>query len=677
MSVPAAPTSSPASEHGRPRPFLHLSLKWKFALVAGLLLALTIATITAVRTVRVREQIKSVLATQQFSLVTTVAEDIEDRFKERRAALISVAQALPPEITGDAQRVQQFIESEHALAQQFNNLLVFTPQGRMIADVPHLEQRRGLSIADRPYFQRTLESKSALISPPLLGRTLKRPQVVITAPVLDAEGHVTAVLVGSLNLLDENFLGGIADAKLGRTGYFYIVSNEEPPIIVAHPSKDLIMTPVQGRALNPGSRLALAGYEGSEEGVNSRGVHGLFSYKNLRDPNWTLAAVLPAAEAFAPVAAAQREIVLTGLAALLVSMPLLWLFTAYLIAPMTALRAEMTRLRTGGAGRTLPIRRRDEIGDLTREFNALMHERQQATAALQESETRLRTITDNLPALIGYVDRDLRYRFNNSTYETWYGVPRTDLTGRTIREILGDAEFAKMEEALHKALAGETVSYERELKFNGVSRFAHSTYLPHRDATGRVVGFYALVTDISAQKAVEQALTHAAHHDPLTGLPNRALFEDRLQEAIQRCVRHHSPLALCYLDIDHFKRINDSLGHAAGDELLRQFAGRLRESVRSTDTVARLGGDEFVIILENLQGVEDARQVAGKILESMKRAFCVQDQTTSAATSIGIGYTADGNVASSQLLKCADEALYNAKANGRGNYVLNEATPAA
>jgi diguanylate cyclase (GGDEF)-like protein len=173
---------------------------------------------------------------------------------------------------------------------------------------------------------------------------------------------------------------------------------------------------------------------------------------------------------------------------------------------------------------------------------------------------------------------------------------------------------------------------------------------------------------LAIAQVLQLDLTFRAENDSLTGLPNRALFYDRLETAMARCRRSKNLMALLYLDIDDFKKINDSMGHAAGDDLLRSFAQRLLQCVRASDTVARLGGDEFTVILENLSSREVAQNVVDKLMAALRRPFRTGDMDIQARASIGIAYFTDEMIEADLLIKQADAALYQAKQRGRNDY---------
>ena len=172
-------------------------------------------------------------------------------------------------------------------------------------------------------------------------------------------------------------------------------------------------------------------------------------------------------------------------------------------------------------------------------------------------------------------------------------------------------------------------------------------------------------TELNRQK---DSLAYKAHHDALTGLPNRALFNDRLEQAITKARRHKEEIALFFIDLDHFKQINDTLGHEVGDEVLKFFAKRLNDSVRTEDTIARIGGDEFMVIMESLQTPEAISVVANKIVSIVKEPIILGEKTLNLGTSIGISVYPHNGETSEILLKNADTAMYKAKDEGRDNY---------
>ena len=188
------------------------------------------------------------------------------------------------------------------------------------------------------------------------------------------------------------------------------------------------------------------------------------------------------------------------------------------------------------------------------------------------------------------------------------------------------------------------------------------------DESGEVAHYVSVFSDITPIKEHQRDLDFLAHHDPLTRLPNRLMFNDRLAHALQRCLRDGAQLALLFMDLDDFKKINDVYGHGVGDRLLQTLAERLKALLRKEDTIARLGGDEFLILLESNESYDGVEQVAKKIMHAISSPMSRDGQIITVRASIGIAMgPADGS-SSAELIAAADAAMYRAKANGPGAY---------
>ncbi len=293
-----------------------------------------------------------------------------------------------------------------------------------------------------------------------------------------------------------------------------------------------------------------------------------------------------------------------------------------------------------------------------------------AEQARKRSEQRLRQITDNLPVLISYMDHRTVVQFANDTYRTWLDADPQTMLGRTIGDIVGPDLYEPRRPFVERALGGERVEFEVEITALGLTRSLSTSYIPDVGSDGKVLGIYTLSSDVSALKAYEKQLQALARFDNLTGLPNRLQFNEKMAEALERTERSKSGLALMFLDVDKFKSINDTLGHAAGDAVLREFAKRLQACVRHVDLVARLAGDEFVVILEGLHSSAEAAAVARKIVDATAKPMDVEGQLLLVTTSIGVTFQDTTSPATTvpELLARADEALYAAKAAGRNTF---------
>jgi diguanylate cyclase (GGDEF)-like protein/PAS domain S-box-containing protein len=199
-----------------------------------------------------------------------------------------------------------------------------------------------------------------------------------------------------------------------------------------------------------------------------------------------------------------------------------------------------------------------------------------------------------------------------------------------------------------------------------------------RDAQGRITHYAGIFYDISERKQIEERLDFLAHYDMLTGLPNRSLLLDRMQHSVERAIRENTRFGLLYLDLDHFKQINDSWGHAAGDALLQAVAQRMKACVRSIDTAARLGGDEFVLLLPDIREIDALAHVAKKVLDALTPPYQIDGNALTAPPSIGISIYPDDHDQVEVLLKQADRAMYEAKSSRRGSFrFFHEINPAA
>lgn len=304
-------------------------------------------------------------------------------------------------------------------------------------------------------------------------------------------------------------------------------------------------------------------------------------------------------------------------------------------------------------------------------------ERRRTDAALRDSEFKLRTLFTNMNEGLTQVDNDEVIEFVNDRLCELTGYKREEMIGRRTLDLLFDDDgrrlVTKANEERRKGISGQ---YEARLrKKSGEMLWVLVSGAPIINDRGTLTGTLGMFMDISERKRIEQQLLHDAFHDGLTGLANRALFMDHLRLTIERCKsRHSNYYAVLFLDFDRFKVINDSLGHAEGDELLKQIARRLEAVSRTGDVLARLGGDEFVILLTEMLDANDAIQIAGRIQDDLKQPFDLRGNEVFMSASIGIALSTDGHRQADEMLRDADIAMYRAKATGKARYqVFNEA----
>ena len=285
----------------------------------------------------------------------------------------------------------------------------------------------------------------------------------------------------------------------------------------------------------------------------------------------------------------------------------------------------------------------------------------------------LEAVLDNFPGGISLFDKDLRLVLCNQQQKQLLDYPQYLFASGspTLEQMLrfdamrGEFGAGDVDELvkLGMAMAAEQRAYVVErTRPNGTILEVRGVPLPGG-------GFLTTYLDVTQQRQAQALVVHKAHHDPLTNLPNRLLFRDRLQQAIARVGRGEVMAVLC-LDLDHFKPVNDSYGHAAGDELLKAVASRLHATARATDTVARVGGDEFVVIQVGIRESAEAAALARRIVKVMAVPCDIAGKAMEIGASIGIAVAPRDGVEPDELLRKADKALYRCKGAGRGNFAF-------
>ncbi|MEH6624923.1 MAG: EAL domain-containing protein [Motiliproteus sp.] len=291
-------------------------------------------------------------------------------------------------------------------------------------------------------------------------------------------------------------------------------------------------------------------------------------------------------------------------------------------------------------------------------------------AAQRESIKKLSTAVNQSPAGVVVCDINGRVEYVNEAFESMSGHQSNEILGQK-PNIFGDGKnpqsvYDELWASIHagKDWQGELLKKRK----NGSTYWVHAKVSPVHDDTDKISHFLAIEEDISDRKAQENRIKHQANYDSLTELPNRFLAMDRMSQAINNAIRHDQTVVLMFIDLDDFKRINDSMGTDIGDQLITLAAARISETVRQTDTVARYGRDEFLVILNHLDNANDAPRVAEKVLTSLASPFFIEDKELNITASIGMSMFPEDGQDPYELLRHADAAMFAAKDEGGNRY---------
>lgn len=423
-----------------------------------------------------------------------------------------------------------------------------------------------------------------------------------------------------------------------------------------------------------------------------RGEHYLAAYTRIPQTSWFVVSTIPEAKLTAEAQSARNQLVLVGISGLLVSIFLAYFISHSISAPLQELVRKMHATGSDASGladayddiRTEP-EGTDELGRLAERFERMRAAIRQKiqkineinasleqtvvtrTAELVVREQESRTLIDNSPDTISRYDPQLRRTFANPAFCALAGCRLADLLGKRPSEVPGGDTAA-----LYEARIRETISSGKRTQFelkwvsrDGQEHCTHIRLTPEIGPSGQVQSVLAVGRDLSDRMAFEATIWKQANFDALTKLPNRQMFQERLDQEARLADRNGQPMALMLIDLDRFKEVNDSLGHDIGDTLLIEAARRITASVRESDTVARLGGDEFTVILADMGDTARIESIADTILKRLAEPFILGPNEAFISASVGITLYPNDASELDILFKNVDQAMYAAKNAGR------------
>ncbi|WLQ15514.1 diguanylate cyclase [Hahella aquimaris] len=568
----------------------------------------------------------------------------------------------------------------------------------------------GADVSARPWFQHGLIApffgdvhKAVLLAKLMPPREEPWRFVDVSIPIKSADGQVQGVLGAHLSWdWAEQLSSEILQPLLKRHPAEALIIDDEGAVLMGPPSLTQAPLPIQ-LPLTTGAESAsfVSEWPGEGEFLNAMIVSNGFDH--LQDFQWRILIRQNVDAAFSEIQRLQGEILLWGLLFGSLFIALVWSASIWITQPLSLLSQSAVRFTKERTLTPPPQALYREGVNLAESFSAMMeditsqeqelihlnqsleqrvhHRTEELSDALKilgASERKLKTIADNLPVLVAYADKQERYQFNNAVYKKWFSLEPQDLHGRTIADVLGETRYSAAYPHIQKVLGGQHVSFEFQQAIGGRQHYYEGNYIPDSNSHGEVCGFFIMISDITEHREHEKGLRWQLQHDHLTGALNRQGLKTLLDLAVERAGRSHTGIAIMFLDLDHFKAINDTYGHDAGDILLRVTADRLMMAVRKTDSIARIAGDEFVIVLEAVSHpMQDAAHIAGKIHKALQEPVALGDGrrikiTASIGVAVAIG---ERGLTPDKLVTRADEAMYQAKRQGRNTFVVLEMAP--
>lgn len=652
------------------------TLKFKITALCMLAAAGAAAVTTLAVSRTAEQQTRAVLLSSGEGEVERTAALLAGKVELLQVALAGVAQHVPPGRLDNTAAMETYLLDKPAVSALFDNLFIADAQGRITA---RLERGRAAPlpppIADRGYFQEMMQTGLAVVSPPLIGRLSREPMVVFAAPVKDVHGKVVGLAGGALALSGHRLLA-LADPVDGDfAGSPRTLLIDAAGSILMHPDPRRLM---RSATDEPGLAETYQhwvddGRVVHSEGVVSQAEGSLIGMAGVPAAGWMVVRVLPEAFAFAPLAQGRVVAWRQGAVVALLAALLAGFLAVRMTQPITQLRERAEALLADDdeplQGWSYPP---GEIGRLALAFRHVIAQREERSLQAGELIDRLQAVLDHAPVGVAFT-RNSRFELVSQRLAATLGRNAADLPGRTTRLMYAShedrADFVARAAAMFEATGG----YDGETR---LVRADGSTFWGR--LRGRAIGhgdIHAgtiwIVEDISHERERQHRLAWQAEHDALTGLANRALFETTLHQAHAQATG--APFCALFIDLDRFKLVNDTAGHAAGDQLLSDLAQLLAGKVRQSDLVARLGGDEFAVLLRGC-GVERAREIA----EAMRAAIDAYRLQRGGAvhrvgSCIGIVHS-DGRFDSAEaLLHAADQACYAAKRGGRNRVMVWQA----
>ncbi len=642
-----------------------LKLRITVALIVAMALGIGLTTLTLVK--RTEKDTMAAVRERELGEATRTASALSRQVVELQRALSIAARSFNPATFDNQRGVDEFLTHLPVMRTLFSSLFIVGPDGRMRAliDASGLSHPQ-LELADRPYFILATQQKRPIVSDVLPSRLNGEPIIVFAQPLVDADGR-QGVLAGSINLLKRDLLLDLVSPDDNDEDSLRVVADSKGRII-AHPDRKLVLS-----SLFDEPRLAAAAHSWQESGspveptgLTIPGTSGVVTAGGVSGPDWVVWRVVSRERLFAPLHSARQDAIELALVLILLGSALMLVGSWWLLRPLKSVQERARQMFDPGVDPKLGWPSvGGEIGDLAAVLRQIGAERSRLEASNALLLQQLGSVMRNAPVGIAFT-RAKQFELVSQEF--------CQLLGRSERELLGQrtdiiydsrADFEALGPKVAAAFAAG-MAYVGDVlmcRGDGTRFWAHLRGKPV-DANDSSSGTIWTITDVTDDVAARTELEWAAHHDALTGLANRQAFELRLRKEFA-AQPHSLPPTLLLIDLDHFKQINDSAGHAAGDTVLCAVATTLLARMRSRDLVVRLGGDEFAILLDQCP-----RDAAHRLAHDLSQSIAAISTPSPSddlpfGASIGVAELQASFPDIEAWVHAADKACYQAKAAGR------------
>ena len=589
-------------------------------------------------------------------LTRSIAQE-EGRALQEAHNLLRVLVSLPEVRTGTEAACSASLQAIRAQTAGYVNFVVADAQGRQVCAA----YGRGADFSDRDWYRTMTEAPGFVVGRMVIGKLSGKPIIPTTYPVFDASGRLQRIVIASLDVawIDQ------ALNQRDRQHDAAVSLIDAQGVVVARQPHDGALIGKPYRVEWVRTAIAARQAEGAGEARAADGETRLLTFARLADSGLYVVASYSKPRVLARVLADFRgNLLFLGFFTLLTLVAAWFLAEAFLRRPLLALGQAAERIAEGDfTARAGLGRARDELSEVARAFDDM-------AGSLERSFLQTQRVMEVTPEAILMTDADGRIVMANARTEGLFGYTREELIGQPIELLVPMAQrdaHVRYRTGYHdKPVVREMGAKRLDLK----GQRKDGSVFPIDVSLGPLIteqGMWviAAVRDVSERQRFEAEILHQATHDALTGLPNRTLFRELLVHGMAQAARTHGMLAVLFLDLDGFKTVNDTLGHAEGDALLRETARRIVGVLRKDDVVARQGGDEFTILMQGVSDVQDISQIAEKLLQAVAEPFVSGPNTLHVTASIGVTVFPLDDTDPDNLLRNADTAMYQAKSDGK------------